>query len=136
MGGGVAGWAPGAAVEEPVSSGLALGLMVHGFLSAVEGFFSSGLGIGGGSGGVAEGCTMGASGISASWDGWVCDGCACWVWVAGGCAQLSLGLRLKARQPTTRRPAISRDVVRFLSGADISSLTLAFRFPQKPQYGK
>ena len=77
MGGGEAGWSPGAALEEPVSAGLVVGWLVHGFLSTAEGFFSSGLGIGGGSGGVAEGCTMGASGISASWGGWVCDGCAC-----------------------------------------------------------
>jgi hypothetical protein len=54
----------------------------------VAGFFSSGLGMGGGSGLAEGGCTVdGASGMSAFCAGWVCDGGACplGVWLPEDC---------------------------------------------------
>ena len=78
-------WPRGIAGGADVSSGAVLGLgaadlligwLVHG--SRSTGFFSSGLGIGGGSGVAEGGCTVdGASGIAAFGAGCVCDVCCC-----------------------------------------------------------
>ena len=115
----------------PESAGiLVFGWFVQGFLSTGAGFFSSGRGIGEGSG-VAEGCTVGASGISpcagCAGAGCVCGGC---VWLPKDCAAPLRALipRKPPTHPAIRTAAIHlATTVRGLLRAPVWQLTGTFR---------
>jgi hypothetical protein len=111
---------------------LLIGWFVHGSLSTVAGFFSSGLGMGGGSGLAEGGCTVdGASGMSVFCAGWVCDGgaCALGVWLPEGCP--CIAGTIAHTHPKTRATGHCAPVHRFLLTAAISMITNPVRsFPR------
>ena len=89
-----------------------MGSLVQGSRCTVAGFFSSGLGIGEGSGGAVEGCTVGASGMSASCAGACAGGVADWVcvpgWLGELCAQVAGTMLIAAMRQVRARAVAGR----------------------------